>query len=59
MLINKLIELFGIDSQNKGYYDLEKEINIDIREWNYKDVNIKFGEGYNNGGQCLLLDISF
>lgn len=36
MLINKLIELFGVDSQNKGYYDLEKEINIDIREWNYR-----------------------
>jgi hypothetical protein len=26
ILINKLIKLFGIDSQNKGYYDLEKKL---------------------------------
>lgn len=60
ILVKKLIDLFGIDSYNKGYYNLEKEMDIEadyIREWHYNDIIFKFGEGYNNGGQCLLLDI--
>lgn len=62
ILVSKLIKLFGVDTHNKGFYDLDKEINIEsdyIREWNFDDVSIQFGEGYNNGGQCLLLDITF
>lgn len=60
LLVRKLIDLLGVDSYNKGYYNLEKEMDSEdvyIREWYYNDISFKFGEGYNNGGQCLLLDI--
>lgn len=47
----KLIKLFGVDFENKGFYDLEKDDSNDdiIRVWNFKDIEIVFETAYNNG----------
>ncbi|MCT2407163.1 hypothetical protein NZD88_06375 [Chryseobacterium antibioticum] len=59
ILTNKLINLFGVDFENKGYYDLEKDDPNDdiIRVWNFKNTEIVLGTAYNNGGECYCLDI--
>ena len=43
MLVYKLIKLFGVDTHNKCFYNLEKERDIDsefIRQWSFKDIKI-------------------
>lgn len=60
LLVNKLIKLFGIDSDNKGYYSFDNEergLSI-IRKWNFEDTELIFGTAINNGGNCYCLDFS-
>ncbi|MCW2462410.1 hypothetical protein HNP45_000467 [Elizabethkingia anophelis] len=60
LLVNKLIKLFGIDSDNKGYYSFDnEERGLDIiRKWNFEDSELIFGTAINNGGNCYCLDFS-
>ena len=60
VLVKKLINLFGIDSNNSGPYSIdEKESNEEIiRKWNFEKVEIIFGYAFNNGGNCYCLDIT-
>lgn len=61
LLTNKLITLFGIDNENKSYYNFEKENkeNDVIRRWTFESTEITFGKAHNNGGNCYCLDIKF
>ncbi|PKR31778.1 hypothetical protein [Elizabethkingia anophelis] len=60
LLVNKLIKLFGIDSDNKGYYNFDnKEKGVDIiRKWSFEDTELIFETVINNGGNCYCMDFS-
>lgn len=59
LLTDKLVSLFGIDVENKGYYNSEKDDPKDhmIRKWRFENIEVIFGIAFNNGGNCYCLDI--
>ena len=59
LLTDKLVDLFGIDTENKGYYNSEKDDPKDdiIRKWTFENIELIFGIAFNNGGNCYCLEI--
>lgn len=59
LLTDKLVNLFGVDAENKGYYNSEKDNPKDdiIRKWTFENIELFFGIAFNNGGNCYCLDI--
>lgn len=59
LLTDKLVNLFGVDSENKGYYNSEEDDPKDdiIRKWTFENIELIFGIAFNNGGNCYCLDI--
>lgn len=60
VLVKKLINLFGIDSNNSGLYSIDEKKSTDeiIRKWNFENIEIIFGFAINNGGNCYCLDFT-
>ncbi|WP_294314978.1 hypothetical protein [uncultured Chryseobacterium sp.] len=59
LLTDKLVKLFGVDVENKGYYNSEKDNpkHDVIRKWTFENIELIFGMAFNNGGNCYCLDI--
>lgn len=59
LLTDKLVKLFGVDAENKGYYNSEKDDPKDdvIRKWTFENIELIFGIAFNNGGNCYCLEI--
>lgn len=59
LLTDKLVKLFGVDVENKGYYNSEKDDPKDnvIRKWTFENIELIFGIAFNNGGNCYCLEI--
>lgn len=58
IIIKKIIKLFGIDFKNKGYYDIEKEKDLDVyRIWKIGDITIKLWNARISSGTTLCLDL--
>ncbi len=59
LLINKLINLFGVDINNKGYFDFDKEIKENegyLRVWKLEDLTIKLWNARVTAGTTACLD---
>jgi hypothetical protein len=59
LLTDKLVKLFGVDVENKGSYNSEKDDPKDdvIRKWTFENIELIFGIAFNNGGNCYCLEI--
>lgn len=59
LLTDKLVKLFGVDVENKGYYNSEKDDPKDdvLRKWTFENIELIFGTALNNGGNCYCLEI--
>ena len=59
LLTDKLVNLFGVDAENEGYYNSEKDDPKDdiIRKWTFENIELIFGIAFNNGGNCYCLEI--
>lgn len=59
LLTDKLMKLFGVDVENKGYYNSQKDDPKDdvLRKWTFENIELIFGTALNNGGNCYCLEI--
>ena len=60
VLVNKLVALFGDDTNDQGYYNFDEEDSkADIlRRWLLSNLEITFGWANNDGGVCLSLTLT-
>lgn len=60
LLVNKIVTLFGNDSDGKGYYDFDAEDSSAeiLRHWLFPKFELSLGSAQNNGGVCLSLTLT-
>jgi len=63
LIVNKMIDMLGIDSDNRGKYDLEEkekyQIDEIIRRWNLSDLEFSLLTSSKSWGNFLCLSINF
>lgn len=60
IIVNKLIDFFGIDDHNKGYYDFEREIKEDekyFRIWTLDNLKVRLWNACVTTGTTMCLDL--